>query len=442
MAALRSVLGPSSTHRNHSGALPLGRNLKLQNLQKHSAPLKVNPFKSEARDCCIGLCGRQHPALRPGPRARRLAACKPDARRHFPAAACCWPRLPPAWRAAAAGWPTRPAAQPGQSLRLLAEARWAHRMDYRGQHRRRTCPASTTTRPRGEFLLLSDDRSDLAPARFYSARWDVEGRRAPEATGVTWLRQADGAAVAGAARRQPPACRWPTPKRIRLAARHRHACSGPARATSPAASAPHSMNRGATATLVREIALPAMFAADRSGQRGPRDNLEPGGPGADAGRPRRLGGHGERAASRTARCPRCARPAAPAASPGSTWRAARPCARSPTCPTPIPLRPLLPGTHADNGVSEVLMLDAHRMLVLERAYAIGRRQFAAPLRDRHPRRQRHAGPRRADARQSPAGAQDSWWRTSRTLGLSRLDNTEGMCWGPRSARTAAACWWW
>jgi hypothetical protein len=31
----------------------------------------------------------------------------------------------------------------------------------------------------------------------------------------------------------------------------------------------------------------------------------------------------------------------------------------------------VPGTYADNGVSEILMLDADRMLVLERAYATG-----------------------------------------------------------------------
>lgn len=40
-------------------------------------------------------------------------------------------------------------------------------------------------------------------------------------------------------------------------------------------------------------------------------------------------------------------------------------------PDAIPQRPLLPGLHADNGVSEVLVIDAHRMLVLERAYATG-----------------------------------------------------------------------
>jgi hypothetical protein len=36
-----------------------------------------------------------------------------------------------------------------------------------------------------------------------------------------------------------------------------------------------------------------------------------------------------------------------------------------------PRAPLVPGTYADNGVSEILMVDNHRMLVLERAYMTG-----------------------------------------------------------------------
>ena len=193
---------------------------------------------------------------------------------------------------------------------------------------------------------------------------------------------------------------------------------------------------------------PALYESRRDGDAGARDRAAadvrgrpqrparpegqpgPGGPGADARRPRRLGGHGERAASRTARHPRCVRPAAPAASPGSTWPPARPARQIAYVPDAIPLRPLLPGMPADNGVSEVLMIDAHRMLVLERAYATGVGQFAAALRDRHPRRQRHPGPRRADARTITARRRRRWWPTSLRSGLSRLDNTEGLCWGP------------
>ena len=38
-------------------------------------------------------------------------------------------------------------------------------------------------------------------------------------------------------------------------------------------------------------------------------------------------------------------------------------------PDAIPAAPFPAGAFADNGVSEILMIDAHRMLVLERAYA-------------------------------------------------------------------------
>jgi hypothetical protein len=98
-------------------------------------------------------------------------------------------------------------------------------------------------------------------------------------------------------------------------------------------------------------------------------------------------------------------------------------------PDPIPLRPLLPGMHADNGVSEVLMIDAHRMLVLERAYAVGAgnslRLYEIDTRDA------------SDTLAVDALTADNHRPAPKkrvadfaALGLSRLDNTEGLCWGP------------
>jgi hypothetical protein len=95
----------------------------------------------------------------------------------------------------------------------------------------------------------------------------------------------------------------------------------------------------------------------------------------------------------------------------------------------IPLKPLLQGTRAENGVSEILMLDAHRMLVLERAWAAGTgnslRLYEIDTRD-------------ADDVQAIDALEPGNYRPVAkklvadfaTLGLSRLDNTEGMCWGP------------
>ena len=99
-------------------------------------------------------------------------------------------------------------------------------------------------------------------------------------------------------------------------------------------------------------------------------------------------------------------------------------------PDAVPHPPAIPGGFTDNGVSEVLMLDAARMLVLERAYSMGvgnslrlyeidTRQGSDTLAVAQLRRGEYrAAPKRlvADFAQ---------------LGLSRLDNTEGMCWGPQ-----------
>jgi hypothetical protein len=98
-------------------------------------------------------------------------------------------------------------------------------------------------------------------------------------------------------------------------------------------------------------------------------------------------------------------------------------------PDAIPRRPLVPGTYADNGVSEVLMIDDHRMLVLERAYAAGvgnsLRLYEIDTR---------AG---SDVLAIDALAPAAYRATPKrlvadfaTLGLSRLDNAEGLCWGP------------
>jgi hypothetical protein len=99
-------------------------------------------------------------------------------------------------------------------------------------------------------------------------------------------------------------------------------------------------------------------------------------------------------------------------------------------PDSIPRAPQLPGGFADNGVSEILMLDADRMLVLERSFAMGTgmslRLYAIDTREGSDVLRQDklvAGGFRAPTKQPVADFAD--------LGLPRLDNTEGMCWGPR-----------
>jgi hypothetical protein len=99
-------------------------------------------------------------------------------------------------------------------------------------------------------------------------------------------------------------------------------------------------------------------------------------------------------------------------------------------PDPVQHAPAIPGGFSDNGVSEILMLDADRMLVLERGYSMGvgmsLRLYAIDTRP--------ASDTLAFDRLRPGDYQPAAKRLVADfaqLGLSRLDNTEGMCWGPR-----------
>ena len=72
-------------------------------------------------------------------------------------------------------------------LRLLGESRWPHRVAVDGT------PAGGLSGidydvAKGEYLLLCDDRSDLAPVRFYAADWPSPGTgTAPVAsTSAAW----------------------------------------------------------------------------------------------------------------------------------------------------------------------------------------------------------------------------------------------------------------
>ena len=98
-------------------------------------------------------------------------------------------------------------------------------------------------------------------------------------------------------------------------------------------------------------------------------------------------------------------------------------------PDAIPHAPILPGA-AENGVSEALMIDAHRMLVLERAYIAG---FGMSLRiyeiDTREASDTLGAQRLVQGRYR--AAPKKLVADFAQLGLSRLDNTEGMCWGPR-----------
>ncbi|MET3493700.1 esterase-like activity of phytase family protein [Variovorax boronicumulans] len=310
-------------------------------------------------------------------------------------------------------------------LRRIAEARWAHRLYIEGTVAGGLSGIDYDAK-QGEYLLICDDRSDLAPARFYRARWSHPQAAQPEPAGVVLLQQPSGGP-------------WPD---------RRHAAAG-----LPVADPESLRLRPGTGTLLwtsegdiargfgpalyesdrngrflREFALPAMFTPDRARRSGSRDNLTLEGLALTPdGRFAWLAM--ESALIQDGPAPTIHAPGGPCRFTQVDLETGRPTRQIAYVPDAIPLRPLVPGSYADNGVSEVLMLDAHRMLVLERAYATGTgnslRLYEIDT--------RAAGDVLAVGRLAPGNHQPvakTLVADFAALGLSRLDNTEGMCWGP------------
>lgn len=352
----------------------------------------------------------------PAPPAARLFSRRAWLRRAGGLAAAPW--------LGACGGPAHTPAPEAVPLALQMEARWPHALPFGGTTVGGLSGADFDAR-RGEYLLLSDDRADRGPARLYTAEWPA-GAPAPRPTGVVPLRQADGTpwpnrrqAPAGVPVVDPEALRlrpdtgtllWSTEGDI-------------GRGFGPAL-----YESARDGRLLREFALPAMFRPEASGARGPRDNqgfeglaLTPDGRFAWLAM--------EGALVQDGPLPTVEAPGGPCRFTQvdlATGRAVRQIAYVPDA---IPLRPALPGAYADNGVSEVLMVDAQRMLVLERAYALGRgnslRLYEIDTRagsDTLALETLHPG----NHRPAPKRLLADFAR----LGLSRLDNTEALCWGP------------
>ncbi|RZL67408.1 MAG: esterase-like activity of phytase family protein, partial [Variovorax sp.] len=255
-----------------------------------------------------------------------------------------------------------------QRLRLLGEARWSHRQTVDGT------PAGGLSAmdydaAKGEYLLLSDDRSDLAPVRFYSARWPAPGEgTSPNPGAVVFLQQPAGGAWPSRAQ-AVDGLPIPDPEALRL-----RPDTGTVLWTTEGDVArgfgPALYESARDGRWLREFALPAMFSADPAQRRGPRDNLgfeglalTPDG--------RRAWLAMENALIQDGAVPSIDATGGPCRFTQVDLASGVTLRQIAYQPDAIPLRPRIPGTYADNGVSEVLMLDAHRMLVLERAYAAG-----------------------------------------------------------------------
>jgi hypothetical protein len=319
-------------------------------------------------------------------------------------------------------------AQPLQGttqLRRIAEAHWPHRFNIQGTTAGGLSGIDYDSE-RSEYLLLSDDRSDLNPARIYTAIWPAPWARPPEPRDVVQLQRPGGTPWPGR-RRAEAGTAVPDPESLRLRPGTDTLLwvseGDVARGFGPAL-----YESARDGRLLREFALPAMFTPDPAQRSGPRDNL-----GFEGLTLTPDGRHAwlamENALIQDGPIPTQRAPGGPCRLTQIDLETGGAVRQIAYVPDAIPLRPLIPGTHADNGISEVLMIDTDRMLVLERAYAtgVGNSLRLYEINTRAATDVLNIGSLAA-GNHRPAEktliADFAW------LGLSRLDNTEGMCWGP------------
>lgn len=308
-------------------------------------------------------------------------------------------------------------------LRLLGEQILPHRMRFQG-----TTVGGLSAIDHdpvsGLWVALSDDKSEIDPARFYTFHADIgEGRLEIALQGVVTLRAAGGRAFpsrrAGGETVDPEGLRLLPGGRgvLWTSEGDEHANQQPA-----------IREARLDGSFVRGFEVPPMLQFTRPGV-GPRDNLTFEGVALtpDA---RTAWVSMEAPLLQDGPVPGVGRPGGPCrftAFDVATGRAVRQIAYLPDA-VPHPPRPR--GGFADNGISDILMIDAERMLVLERSYSMG---VGASIRlyeiDTRAASDTLAQPRLRPGEYRPAAKR--FVADFAQLGLSRIDNTEGLCWGPR-----------
>jgi len=326
--------------------------------------------------------------------------------------------------------PYRPAspAGPVPRLRLAGEQRLPHRLQFKG-----TTVGGLSgldfDAATGIWYALSDDRSELAPARFYTLRLPLSGNGlgAPELLDVVTLRGPGG--LPYPSRRQGGEVVDPESIRFVPGTGGRPASllwtsEGDQRLDLD----PFVREVALDGRHLREFALPPQWRMRAVPGNGPRDNLAlegltlvPGGASAWAAMEAPLQQDGP--------VPAVGAPGGPCRFTEFDMASGRALRQRAYLPDAIPSPAMPSGGHADNGVSEILMADAHRMLVLERAYMAGvgnsLRLYQVDTRD---------GSDTLDQDRLEPGSYRPMAKRLvadfATLGISRLDNTESMAWGP------------
>jgi hypothetical protein len=313
---------------------------------------------------------------------------------------------------------------PPTRLRLIGESRLPHAMEFQGTTVGGLSaidydPAS------GLWLALSDDRSERQPARFYRLEVDLRSDGlVVQVQGVVTLRQADGQPFPKRATRGQVV----DPEALRLLPGGRSllwTSEGDAGVNQP----PALREAAADGSFVRAFDVPRMLQFGQRPGTGPRSNntfeglaLTPDATTAWVSM--------EGALQQDGPVPGVGRPGGPCRFTAFDVASGRALRQVAYLPDAVPMPPLIPGGFTDNGVAEILMVDAHRMLVLERAYSLG---MGTSMRlyeiDTREASDTLALPQLREDAFRPAAKR--FVADFRQLGLPRLDNTEGMCWGPR-----------
>lgn len=343
-------------------------------------------------------------------------------------------RRPAGAATALASAPDKAAAASGRSvgsLRFIGEQRLALKQEFNGTAIGGISGADYDPAS-GDWLLASDDRSAINPARYYTARLDYDSGafRGIAITGVGFFRQADGSTYPGVKTYDAnKSGEVPDIESVRFDPRDSsiwYSSEGDRkRGLDPFVR--HARRDG---TWLAALQLPDMFRVSKE-EKGPRDNMAfeglsfaPDGNSLwvsmeapmlqDGGLPTPSSG----AVSRITRLDREGRMLAQVAYPVD----------------PIPATPG-PGKAADNGISEILAVDARTLLVLERAAV----QDAAGAYRNHVRVYLVDTDGASDVRGVAALAGASYRPAAKrllldlgTLGI-RLDNLEAISFGPRLA---------
>ena len=253
-----------------------------------------------------------------------------------------------------------------QRLRLLGEATFPVRMKFKGTTFGGLSgldfdPVS------GLWAALSDDRSELEPARFYTLRVQIhDGQRmVVEPLDVITLRQAAGTPFpprsAGGEVVDPEAMRLLPGGRGLL-----WASEGDPKVNQ----SPGLREARIDGSHVRDFTLPPMLQLGPRPGIGPRDNLSfeglaltPDARGAWVSM--------EAALQQDGPVPKVGAEGGPCRLTLFDLASGRATRQIAYIPDAIPSAPPMLGGFADNGISEILMIDARRMLVLERAFMMG-----------------------------------------------------------------------